>query len=57
MVGALSSAAFARNELLDEHLVSESVLTSCSNSSLVSVPVVKSRKGIFECVLITTEVQ
>ncbi len=41
MVGALSPAAFAHNELLADHLVSWVVLTSCFDS-LVSFLVVKS---------------
>lgn len=64
MVGAFSSAAFAHNELLAGCLAGCTVpgsaaLSACFDSSLVSVSVVKSQKvvGIFECALITTEVQ
>ncbi len=57
MVGVFLSAAFTRDELLAECLAGEVVPASCFDSSLVSVLVVKSRTGIFECTLITTEVQ
>ncbi len=62
MVGAFSSAAFTRNELLAERLAGCAVMGSaapaaCFDSSLVSLLVVKSLTGIFECVMDTTEVQ
>ncbi len=61
MVGDFSSDAFAHNELLAECLAGCAVLgmaapTACFDSSLVSLPVVKLRAGIFECVFSTTEV-
>ncbi len=56
MVGAFLFAAFARDELLVKHLVGCIVPTSCFDSSLVSVLVVKLWAGIFEC-MSTTEVQ
>ncbi len=62
MVGDSPSDAFARSELLVEHLAGCTVLgsaapTACFDSSLVSLLVVKSQAGIFECLVITTEVQ
>ncbi len=62
MVGAFSSAAFTRNELLAQHLASCAVLGSaapaaCFDSFLVLLLVVKSQMGIFECAVSTTEVQ
>ncbi len=56
MVGAFLSTAFAHNELLAEHLVGCVVPTSCFDSFLVSVLVVKSWAGIFKCAFETTEV-
>ncbi len=63
MVGDSSFDAFAHNELLAERLAGCAVLGTaapsvCFDSSLVSLLVVKSRAGIFECtVTSTTEVQ
>ncbi len=63
MVGDSSSNAFTRDELLAERLAGCAVLGTaapavCFDSSLVSLLVVKSLTGIFECTITTTtEVQ
>ncbi len=63
MVGDSSSNAFTRDELLAECLAGCAVLgtaapAACFDSSLVLLLVVKSRAGIFECMVTsTTEVQ
>ncbi len=56
MVGVFSFTAFTHDELLAKHLVGCVVLTSCFDSFLISVLVIKSWAGIFEC-MSTTEVQ
>ncbi len=62
VVGDFSSDNFTHDELLSEHLagcavLGSAALSACFNSSLSFVSVVKSRDGIFECALFTTEVQ
>ncbi len=59
MVGDSLSDAFTRSELLAECLAGCAVLgtvapSACFDSFLVSFLVVKSRTGIFECVVTST---